>query len=140
MILLDTNVLLYAVGGDHPLRAPCKSIVGAVGSSAIEGVVTDIILAEFLHGRSRRTSRQEATALVASIVGFVADVLPVTPAARDQALAIYLGSERLSSNDAFIAAVALDAGATLVSADRDFHDVIRLDLVEPATLAAELAP
>jgi predicted nucleic acid-binding protein len=101
--------------------------------------VTDVVLGEFLHTRSRRTSRREATLLAASTIGLVSDVLPVTPAARDRALEIYRGSERLSSNDALIAAVALDTGATLVSADRDFQDVIGLDLVEPEALAAQLA-
>lgn len=138
MILLDSNVLLYAAGGEHELRAPCLAILGAVGSSAIDAVVTDVVLTEVLHARARRSSRTEAANLVASITQLVAEVFPLSDAARERALSIYAASERLSSNDAFIAAVALERDLTLVSADGDFADVPGLALAEPTAFAVGL--
>ncbi len=31
MIVLDTAILAYAVGGEHPLREPCRGVLTAHG-------------------------------------------------------------------------------------------------------------
>jgi predicted nucleic acid-binding protein len=33
MIVLDTTVLAYAVGGEHPLRNPCRRLLAAPDSA-----------------------------------------------------------------------------------------------------------
>lgn len=63
VILLDTNVLIYASGGDHPLKAPCRAIIQISRS----GLARSISLAErtgsaattrpLLRPRSNTTSR-----------------------------------------------------------------------------------
>lgn len=35
MIVLDTTILLYAVGAEHALRAPCRGVVAAIGEDWI---------------------------------------------------------------------------------------------------------
>jgi predicted nucleic acid-binding protein len=36
VILLDTTVLVYAKGEDHPLRDPCRELIAAVADRRIE--------------------------------------------------------------------------------------------------------
>lgn len=31
LIVLDTSVLVYAVGTEHPLRHPCRRLIAAIG-------------------------------------------------------------------------------------------------------------
>lgn len=131
MILLDSNVLLYATGGMHPLREPCRAIVAAIARAAITAHLTDIVLAEFLHVRARRVGRPTAAQMASDFVDTVGSVLSVGDAGRVRALSIFGATSRLGSNDALIAAVALENGLSLVSADQDFREVAELRLVAP---------
>ena len=63
MILLDTTVLVYAKGQDHPLRDPCRELIAAVAEQRIEATTTVEVIQEFVHVRSRRTGRADAAAL-----------------------------------------------------------------------------
>nr|MBA2294907.1 VapC toxin family PIN domain ribonuclease [Actinomycetota bacterium] len=40
MIVLDTTVLVYAVGDDHQLREPARAIVAAVESGDVQATTT----------------------------------------------------------------------------------------------------
>ena len=131
MVLIDTNVLLYATGGAHPLREPCRGIVRAVGQSRLPACITDVVLAEFVHARARRSSRAEAAELAASFIAIVDEVVVPDPNVRDRALGLYATTDQLSSNDALIAAMAIEHGMTLLSADQDFVEARGLRLVAP---------
>ncbi len=140
MILLDTNILLYATGHEHPLREPSQTIIRAVGNGVTHGYITDVVVAEFLHTRARRAGRPAATELAQTLVGSVTDVLPLSDAARARAIDLFATTTRLSSNDVLIAAVALENGLALVTADQDFHEVAGLQLIPPdSPRAADLA-
>ena len=108
-------------------------MIAAVGAGRIDGHITDTILTEFLHVRARRTSRTEAMEGARHLTSLVRSVLPVTDSARSAALSIFAASQRLGSNDALIAGVALDNQAQLASADQGFSDVPGLQLLIPGT-------
>ncbi len=36
MIILDTGVLIYAVGEEHPLREPCCRLIAAQGDGGVD--------------------------------------------------------------------------------------------------------
>lgn len=136
MILLDSNVLLYATGGEHALREPCRAILSAVGEGAIVGHVTDIVLVEFVYARARRAGRESASQLARDVIDTVASVVTVTDRARRRAIALYATSIRLSINDAYIAATSLEHGLDLVSADQDFVEVPGLTVLAPDSAEA----
>jgi predicted nucleic acid-binding protein len=77
-VLLDTNVLLDATGADHPLRAPCRSPRTALGEGRIDGYVTDVVVAEFLHARSRQVPRPEAIRMTRDLLKVVTRVVAVS--------------------------------------------------------------
>lgn len=131
MILLDSNVLLYATGSDHPLRGPSRAILTAVGRATVEAHITDVVLMEFVYARARRAGREQAVRLARDIVDTVTSVLPLSDQARARALTLYARTTRLSINDSYIAAAALENGLDLVSADQDFVEVSGLVLISP---------
>jgi uncharacterized protein len=140
VILLDSNVLLYATGGAHPLREPSRALLSAIAHGKVTAHLTDILLTEFLHVRARRVGRSAAAQMARDFVDAVTSVLPVTDQCRIRAISLFESASRIGSNDALIAAVALENGLALVSADQDFREVAGLQLIPPdSPRAAALA-
>lgn len=54
MIVLDTTVLVYAKGAEHPLRDPCRDLVAAIADERIAATTTAEVIQEFVHVRARR--------------------------------------------------------------------------------------
>lgn len=131
MIVLDTNVLLYTVGTDHPLAHASERIVQAVGARTVQATTTVSAIEEFVHVRARRRSREDATGLARRFASLLSPLLPVGEQELQRGLDLYERHPRLGAFDALLAAAALGAGAeALVSADRDFRAVEGLRFVE----------
>jgi len=60
MIVVDTTVLVYAVGTDHPLREPCQRLIRAIADGTILATTTIEVVQEFTHVRARRRDRKDA--------------------------------------------------------------------------------
>jgi uncharacterized protein len=133
VILLDTTVLGYAVGAEHPLREPCRRLLRAHGDGRVEAATTIEVVQEFAHVRARRRSRADAVALARH---YMAGLHLLVTRAEDLELGLTLFERHpaLGAFDAVLAAVALDQRAdALVSADRAFGQVPNLRWVDPLT-------
>ncbi|MDP2709677.1 MAG: type II toxin-antitoxin system VapC family toxin [Solirubrobacteraceae bacterium] len=123
MIVLDTTVLVYALGSDHPLREPCRNLIGAVAAGRIAATTTVEVLQEFTHVRSRRRDRAEAALLARDYLDLLAPLLVVGEDDLQEGLRLYARSERLGAFDAVLASAAGRAGAAaVVSADAAFAE------------------
>jgi predicted nucleic acid-binding protein len=132
MIVLDTTVLVYAKGADHPLRGPCRALVQAIVERRIAATTTVEAIQEFVHVRARRRARDDAAALGRDYAELLAPLL--TPSSDDlvRGLTWYERSERLGAFDAVLAATAAAAGArALVSADAAFGEIAGVAHVTP---------
>ncbi len=118
MIVLDTTVLVYAVGADHPLRRPAQSLLRSVGDGTVRATTTVEVLQEFAHVRARRRGRQDAAALTRDLATALAPLTVVTPDDLDAGLGLFRDHEGLGAFDAVLLAATLRHGARLVSADR----------------------
>ena len=137
MIILDTTILSYAVGDEHPLRIPCRRLLLAHGEGRIEATTTVEVLQEFVHVRSRRRSRADATALGRHYRAAFT-LLLTQPEDLDLGLTLYERHPGLGTFDAVLAGVALNRQAeALVSADRAFADVSNLPWINPLTSALD---
>jgi predicted nucleic acid-binding protein len=133
-MLLDTTILVYAMGGDHPLAAPCRVILR--NARRLQATTTVECIQEFLHVRARRRSRADAAELAEA---FVAALPPLVRPDHDDLLegaAIFRGVPALGSFDAILAATARRSERRIVSADRAFSDVPGLRYVSPTDEAA----
>ena len=133
MILLDTTVLVYAVGDAHPLRDPCRAVLEAHAAGRIEATTTVEVIQEFVHIRSRRRDRADAVRLGRH---YLTALAPFVTTADDLELGLDLFEVHpsLGAFDAVLAAVALGHGATaLISADRAFGAVPGLTWVDPGS-------
>jgi len=134
MIVVDTTVLVYAVGTEHPLRAPSRRLVDAVAAGAVDATTTIEVIQEFVHVRARRQGRGDAAKAGRHYAELFAPLLVVPTAVVGAGLRVFERTTSLGVFDSFLAATALAAGAdALISADRGFASVPRLAHVVPGT-------
>jgi predicted nucleic acid-binding protein len=132
VIALDTTVLVYAQGGEHRLRDPCRRLIAAIAAGDVQATTTPEVIQEFVHVCSRRRARTDAVALAADYAELLSPLLVVTVEHLHRGLALFERAERLGAFDAVLAAAAIEAGASaLVSADQAFAAVPALDHVAP---------
>ena len=132
MILLDTSILVYAVGDDHALRAPCRSLMMSVLDGVVRAATTVEVIQEFAHVRARRRPRSDAVARARQFaVGLGPLVKPDDDDLAD-ALDLFEGVPRLGAFDAMLAAMARRRGWPLASADSGFRKLDGVVQLDPA--------
>ncbi len=137
MIVLDTTVLVYARGTEHPLRDPCRAVFDGVERGQLRATTTPEVVQEFVHVRARRRGRADAVLLGGAFATLLAPLLEVTADDLRRGLILYERSERLGAFDAVLGATAIGHGATaLVSADPAFAELKGIDHVVPDGHAA----
>jgi predicted nucleic acid-binding protein len=132
VIVLDTTVLVYAKGAEHPLRGPCRELIGAIAAGTIQATTSVETIQEFVHVRARRRDREDAAGLGRDYAELLSPLLPVDRGSLREGLALFERVKGLGAFDAVLAAAAISAGAeALVSADNGFGDVPNLAYVSP---------
>ena len=135
MILLDTSVLVYAVGSDHPLQSRCRALIAAIGDGRVSATTTVEVLQEFAHVRARRRGRQDAAELTERFAALLAPFVPLEAEDLERGMEVFRRHESLGAFDAVLAATVMrrEHITGLVSADRAFADVARLRHLDPAS-------
>jgi predicted nucleic acid-binding protein len=121
VIVLDTTVLVYAKGAEHPLRAPCRELVEGIAEGAVQATTSVEVIQEFVHVRARRRGRQDAAATGSDYAELLSPLLDVTREDLRRGLQLFERSDRLGAFDTVLAAAAMARNASaLVSADVAF--------------------
>jgi predicted nucleic acid-binding protein len=127
VILLDTSVLAYAVGAEHPLREPSRRIVEAITTGVVAATTTAGVIQAFVGVRSRRRPRGDAASVGRDFATLLSPLLSVEDRDLDLGLRIFERSGQLGPFDAVLAAVAINRDVeALVSADPGFRGVRQL--------------
>lgn len=121
-MILDTNVLVYAVGGEHPLRAPARRLITALRDGEALATTSVLVLQEFTYVYARRRGAAHAVALTRSYVDLLEPLLPVEQVHLMTALRL-VEQHDLRPSDALLAAAAIHSSRSLVTADRALTDV-----------------
>lgn len=137
-VLLDTAVFLHAVGDEHPLRDPCRSLVGALRDGAVAGEASVELVHEYAHVRLRRSGDRARAAAEAQAIRHLVSVHPVEVDDLDRALRLF-ADHPVGGRDAVHAATALNRGIdVVVSPDRGFDHVPGLERLPPNETASRL--
>lgn len=135
-VFVDTAVLMYAAGAEHPLRAPCRRIVEAVGSRSIDAVTSAEVIQEIVHRYAAIGRRPEGAALASSALDLFAPVVPITHALMRRVPDLFRRYPSLAARDVIHVATCLHEGITeIISADRAFAAVTEIRLIDPAAFA-----
>ena len=134
MIVLDTTVLAYAVGVDHPLKAPCRRLVRAIADGEVVATTTVEVIQEFAHVRARRRDRKDAAELARDDIELLSPLLIVEEPDLREGLRLFEENPGIGAFDAVLAAAAHASGAdALVSADAGFSSIANIRHIIPDT-------
>lgn len=124
MILVDTNVIMYAAGAEHPNKASSLGLLRRVADGEVEAMMDAETLQEILH-RYRAIGRWEEGRRVYDLTRTLfPTVLPVTAEIMDRARELMDRDETILARDALHAAVVLTQGLeSICSFDRDFDGI-----------------
>ncbi len=136
MKLLDVNIVIYALGRDHPYREPCRAIINQLEERPHDYAVDTEMLQEVPYVFSRRRDIKIGVEAVSRLLDLFPDVIPITGAEIGTATRLIGQPPRLSVRDAIQAAVALEHGLEeIVTADKGFEDVPGLMLFDPTEVS-----
>lgn len=105
MIFIDSNIPMYIIGADHPLKVPARRLLErAIGQR--ERLVTDVeVYQEVLHRYSAINRREAIPAAFDLLDRAIDEVLPIEPRDVYRAKDLLLSSRTLSARDSLHAAV-----------------------------------
>lgn len=143
MLVVDANVLLYAVNRDAPQHRACREwLATALGGRTPVAFAWTVLLG-FLRVSTRAgifarpLTPAEAFDLIDAWLAAPASAI-VAPAERHaillRGLLEALGTGGNLTSDAHLAALALEHGGTVVSCDQDFRRFSGVRLVDPTAL------
>lgn len=132
-VFVDTAVLMYAGGAEHPLRAPCLRFLNLVVEGEIAALTSTEVVQEILH-RFTAIRRPETGAVMAEeALDLFAPVLPVTHAVMRRMPELVRRYPALAARDLVHVATCEEEGVrTIISTDRGFDRVIEVRRVDPA--------
>lgn len=134
MIVVDTTVLVYAVGADHPLREPCQALLEELRQQRVRATTTPEVIQEFVHVRARRRDRRDAAALGRSYARAFAPLLTTGDDDLQAALDLFEAHPALGCFDAVLATVAQRSHAAgIASADAGFAAIAAPHWLDPAS-------
>jgi uncharacterized protein len=130
VILVDSNIPMYLVGGSHPHKVDAQRWVEKLLSDR-QRLVTDAeVLQEILHRYIAVNRRDAIQPAFDSLLGVVDEVLTIDHAILDRAKRIIFGHARLSARDAVHLAVmeqhGIDRILTFDSGFDGFPGITRL--------------
>jgi predicted nucleic acid-binding protein len=132
MILIDTNIVMYAAGAPHPNKGPSARLLEAVARGEVDAIIDTELLQEVLH-RCRHIGRWEDGKQVYDLSRQIFEkVISVSPGMLDEARQLMDEFPSLMARDALHAAVAIHEKCTAIcSYDSDFDVIWRIKRIEP---------
>lgn len=132
MILIDSNIFMYAVGTEHPHRRRCITFLEKILTGILPAIIDAEVLQEILH-RYRSIGRwKKGREVYDDTRVMFPEVLAITAEVTDSARKLMEAYDDLGARDAVHAAVVqvykLDS---ICSFDRDFDKIGGLKRIEP---------
>jgi predicted nucleic acid-binding protein len=136
-LFIDTAVIMYAGGGDHPLRQPCGQIIERVGAGELDAITSAEVVQEILH-RFMAIRRPDIGGTMARrTMDTFAPVIPITHALMRRLPDLIERYPTLSARDLLHVATCIQEGVSeIVSPDRGFDVVKELRRVPPEDFAS----
>ena len=136
MILVDSNILMYAAGTVHPHREASAALLEQIALERVEAITDVEVLQEILH-RYRAIGQWEKGCRAYDLARQIFRVvIPVTNEVIDDARVLMDEYRRLGARDAVHAAVCRLVGADAIcSYDRDFDVIKGIERVEPGAVS-----
>jgi uncharacterized protein len=121
LILIDSNIPMYLIGGSHPHKTDAQRLVERLVSQRQRLVADAEVLQEIIHRYSAISRHHDIQPAFDALLGVVEEVFPIDLQVVERAKQIILGYHRLSARDAIHLAVMQQHGITqIMSFDSGF--------------------
>jgi predicted nucleic acid-binding protein len=131
--LYDTSIFVYALGGEHAYREPCREIVRRAAAGDLQGEASPDLLQELVHQRTRRTGDRLGATKAARSVSTLAWWHPVEPNDVQRGIDLFEANNELNARDAVFAALAINRGIdAILATDHAFDEIDGLERIDPA--------
>lgn len=139
-IFVDTSVIMYANGAEHPLRGPCARIMVGIGDGDVSAVTSVEVVQEILH-RFISIKRPDVGIEIANLtLDVFAPVVPITHAIMRRVPDLAARYPTLQARDLVHVATCVHEGIReIVTTDKGFDVVHELRRLDPASFALTLA-
>jgi len=135
---IDTAVIMYSAGGDHPLREPCGRIIEAIGDGDFDAVTSVEVIQEIFHRFLSVGRADEGRAQAVDAIDLFAPVIPLTHALIRRVPDLARKYPSLSARDLVHVATCIHEGIVdIVSPDRGFDQVAEIRRIDPTAFASE---
>jgi predicted nucleic acid-binding protein len=135
-IFVDTNIPMYAVGKDHPLRSVCRQVMDYVSEEAVDALTDVEVHQEILHRYLSLKLPEQARQLSLYFQQLVPTILPITLADLIRARELGRDYPTLRARDLIHVAVMVNNGLTrILSADAHFDVVAEIERIPPDQFA-----
>jgi predicted nucleic acid-binding protein len=135
VLFIDGNLIMYSIGGPHPLREPCEKFLEKIKSGEILGVTNTEVLQEILYRYFSIERRTLGEIAYQSMIEFCTDIFPVKIVDTDKALEILKRVKGITSRDAVHAATMIHNGIKeIVSTDPHFDLIPEIKRIDPTSL------
>ena len=136
-VLLDTCVLLYALGGRSAHAEPSRRVLTLAGTGELELQAPVELVREVLHHRAQRMGDRAQAAADALAAAALCSLQAFEPRDAHAAAKLFESSPGLSARAAALVAIAQRLGLdAILSADEGFDGLPHLRRVDPSDLGA----
>lgn len=133
-VFIDTAVIMYAAGSNHPLQRPCQEILARVAEGELDAVVSVEVIQEILHRFMALRRPAQGAAIATDALDLFAPVLPITHAVMRRMPELVEAHPTLAARDLVHVATCLQEGiGEIISPDRGFDAVPGIRRIDPST-------
>jgi hypothetical protein len=132
-LFIDTAVIMYAAGADHPLRAACRAVLDRVAGGDFDAVISVEVVQEIVHRFRALRQPGRAASITSDALDLFAPVLPVTHAVVRRIPELVEHYPNLAARDLVHVATCQHEGIRdIVSPDRGFDQVDGIRRIDPS--------
>lgn len=133
---VDTSVVMYAAGAEHPYKESCSQIITAISAGKIVAATSTEVCQEVLHRFSLIKRREEGIRVVKDMLLIVPQILAFTHEDIEKAVQVLQRYHGVSSRDAVHVAVMQNNDLdTIISSDRHFDIISEIRRTDPIDFA-----
>ena len=134
-IFVDTAVMMYAAGREHPLREPCRRLLEGVVAGSVTAVTSVEVVQEIVHRYVSIGQPALAISVARSTLDLFAPVLPITHPLMRRIPDLTRRYPLLAARDLVHVATCIHEGINeIVSPDRGFDAVTELRRIDPSEI------
>lgn len=131
-VFIDTSVIMYAAGTDHPMRPPCQAIIERVLDRSVDAMISAEVIQEILHRAVALRRTDQGIDLAERTMDLFAPVLPITHALMRRVPDLIARYPALDARDAVHVATCIHEGIPeIISADRGYDNVVEVRRIDP---------